>query len=72
MYQFKRMATMALAASMCLAMLAGCGNKQTDEDDSGLDEVSSNSRSRPKTSTLRTCRKSRKLTFWLTSATCRK
>lgn len=39
MYQFKRMATMALAASMCLAMLAGCGNKQTDEDDSGLDEV---------------------------------
>ena len=31
MYQFKRMATMALAASMCLAMLAGCGNKQTEK-----------------------------------------
>ena len=39
MNQFKRIATMALAASMCLAMLAGCGNKKTGEDDTGLDEV---------------------------------
>lgn len=39
MNQLKKMATMALAASLCLAMLAGCGNKKADEDDSGLDEV---------------------------------
>ena len=68
MNQFKKMATMALAASLCLAMLAGCGNKKADEDDSGLDEVVVEQQM----NTLLTCRKSRRLTFSPISVTCRK
>ena len=72
MNQFKRIATMALAASMCLAMLAGCGNKKTGEDDTGLDEVVVEQQKQPETNTLLTCRKSRKQTSSPISVTCRK